>query len=258
MCLQASALHRAVGAVACCVALCTVVATTMPTGARAESPAPAGPVLQADGCPISQVADGASLTAGLNEEGVEKLVVKQGEGATLSGALHGPTGPISGAWVCVYGEVWFGYERALLGIAVTHADGSFSFAVGPGPSRYVMAVYRSGAGELSATALLGTSVVPSLRLYSSTIHNLHYARFSGEIPGPGNDGVMVFLQVKSGKGWRVFRRYSTRNGGRFAMRYRFTRTHQPTIYIMRAQVVGGPMYPYLKGSSPPVALRVLP
>ncbi len=44
------------------------------------------------------------------------------------------------------------------------------------------------------------------------------------IPGPHNDQVVVVLQVRSGRGWRAFRRYRTREGGRFSVGYRFTRT----------------------------------
>lgn len=158
----------------------------------------------------------------------------------------------------VYSDVEYGLGRELLGIAVTRADGTFAFAVGPGATRTLTAVYRSGQGETTATALLQTGARPTLRLYRSTVHNMHYGRFSGEIPGPGNDEVVVVLQVKSGDGWRVFRRYSTRDGGRFAMRYRFTQTNRPTVYAIRAQVLGAPAYPYPGGNSLPVALKVLP
>lgn len=223
-------------------------------GASGNSVSPA----QAGNCILSDAEGGTLLTTGLGDGQAETLVVKQGEGATLSGALRGPAGGISGALVCIYGTVITEAEGTLLGIAVTGQDGSFTFALGPGPSRDITAVYRTSQGEISAGALLQTRAVPTLRLHSTTIHNSNFAHFSGEIPGPNNDGVMVVLQVKRGKGWMVFHRYSTRNGGRFAMRYRFTRTFVPTIYTMRAQVLGGPLYPYLTGNSPPVALRVLP
>jgi hypothetical protein len=59
-------------------------------------------------------------------------------------------------------------------------------------------------------------------------------------------------------GWRAFRRYRTREGGRFSVGYRFTRTLSPTRYVMRAQVRETTGYPYLQGNSRQLALSVLP
>jgi hypothetical protein len=71
--------------------------------------------------------------------------------------------------------------------------------------------------------------------------------------------VVVVVQVKSGKDWRAFRRYRTRAGGRFDVRYRFSRTTTtPTTYVMRAQVRSQAGYPYEQGNSRPVILKVLP
>lgn len=65
------------------------------------------------------------------------------------------------------------------------------------------------------------------------------------------------LGGKSGRGWRVFRRYRTRANGRFLMRYRFTQTRTPTTYVMRVQVRRTVGYPYLQGNSRTRRLRVL-
>jgi hypothetical protein len=56
------------------------------------------------------------------------------------------------------------------------------------------------------------------------------------------------LQVKSGKAWRAFRRYRTREGGSFSFGYKFTQTISPTKYVMRAQVRPSTGYPYLRHS----------
>jgi hypothetical protein len=80
---------------------------------------------------------------------------------------------------------------------------------------------------------------------------------AAHIPGPHNK-VVVVLQVKSGKGWRVFRRYRTRDNGHFLMRYLFTQTGTPTTYVMRAQVRETTGYPYLQGNSRTLPLHVLP
>jgi len=84
------------------------------------------------------------------------------------------------------------------------------------------------------------------------------AVFAGSIPGPHNGKVVIVLQVKSGHGWRVFRRYRTRATGTYLMRYRFTQTHSPTTHIMRAQVRSQRGYPFDQGNSRLIAARVHP
>lgn len=85
-----------------------------------------------------------------------------------------------------------------------------------------------------------------------------FSQVAGEIPGPRNDDVVIVLQVKQGDGWLAFRRYRTREGGRFEADYLFRRTIRPTTYEMRAQVRETTGYPYMEGDSDPLFLRVLP
>jgi hypothetical protein len=212
----------------------------------------------ANNCPRSDVQTGSSLTAGLGSNQAETLVVDHEEGATLSGSLFGAGGGVAGALICIYSTVTTEEEGELLGVAVTDQNGLYEIAVPPGPSRTLTAVYKNDQGQIDSWTLLQSRTAPVLRLQSSVIHNKHFAYFSGEIPEPDSDGVIVALQVKRGKGWLVFRRYSTRNGGKFSMRYRFTRTFAPTAYVVRAQVLGAPEYPYLGGNSQELTLRVLP
>jgi len=212
----------------------------------------------ANGCPRSDVQAGSRLSAGLGSNQAETIVVDYGEGTTLSGWLSEGDRGVGGACFCFNNTATTETEGALLGIAITDQDGRYEIAVPPGPPRTLTAVYKNDQGQIDAWALLQGRTAPMLRLQSSVVHNKHFAYFNGEIPGPDNDGVLVFLQVKDGKGWRVFRRYVTREGGKFSMRYHFTRTFTPTTFIVRAQVLGAPGYPYLGGNSQERALHVLP
>lgn len=90
------------------------------------------------------------------------------------------------------------------------------------------------------------------------VKNKGFAVFTGAIPGPENKKVVVLLQVKSGKGWRLFRRYTTRQDGHFVMRYLFTQTYTPTTYIMRAQVKPQRGYPFEGGNSRAIPVPVVP
>jgi hypothetical protein len=208
-------------------------------------------------CVRSQVSGGLGLSAGLGESGAHSLVVREGEASTLGGTLKG-TGNLAGAPLCVFSNVITDRDRQFLGIAMTGAGGGWRFALPPGASRQINVLYRPDHRELGAQATLLTRVRPSFAIKGGAVRNRHFARFRGAIPGPHNDNVVVVLQVKSGKGWRAFRRYRTRAGGRFAMRYRFTQTTAPTEYVMRAQVRAQTGYPYLQGNSRALALRVTP
>lgn len=209
-------------------------------------------------CGRSDVGGGAKLTAGLGRRGLETLTVQQKESAILSGGLVGAAGPIANAPLCVFSQVADHEDRPFLGVAITGSDGHYSFAIGAGPSRQLTVAYRPDQRELTADASLKTKVHPTFRLRSTRIENKRRpAVFIGRIPGPDNVNVVVVLQVKSGDGWRVFRRYRTRKGGRFVMRYLFTGTETPTTYLMRAQV-GQRGYPYEEGNSRTIPVPVVP
>lgn len=210
-------------------------------------------------CPESQARGATALSVGLGADRDSTIVVDYGQGATLSGYVSGPgILGISGADICIYSSIATEEFTELIGLATTDEDGRFEFPIPSGPSRNLTAVYRSEEGRLTAWSLLQVRAGVTLRLPQNPVHNKHFGYFTGHISGPDNDGAIVILQVKDGKGWRVFRRYSTRNGGRFTMRYRFTQTFSPTTYVIRAQAAGAPGYPYLPGNSAPKELRVLP
>jgi hypothetical protein len=210
-------------------------------------------------CVRSEVQGGVGLNAGFGEGGGEgEQIVPQGSGATIGGVLRGADGGLAGAPLCVVGRVITGGPREVLGIAVSGEDGRFQIAAPPGPSRTFEVLYRPGQRQISAAATLYTRVRPSFEVKSKLVRNGQYARFYGAIPGPNNDRVVVVLQVKQGKGWRVFRRYRTRDDGRYVLRYRFRRTTAPSAYVMRAQVRSTVGYPYLQGNSRQRTVSVLP
>jgi hypothetical protein len=209
-------------------------------------------------CVRSEVAGGSALSAGLGERAEDSIVVPQDSGASLRGRLSGHAGPKANAPLCVFSNVVTDQDRQFLGIAMTNPGGDFKFALAAGPSRHISVVYRPDQRELSANVTLRTRVRPSFNVRRRVIRNKTFAVFSGGLPGPHNEDVVVVLQVKSGKAWRVFRRYRTREGGRFVMRYRFTQTTTPTTYIMRAQVPTQSGYAFEQGNSRVIPLRVMP
>ena len=209
-------------------------------------------------CARSDAGGGLTLTAGLGKHTASSLVVQQNESATLNGELTGVGGQIPNAPLCIFSKVVTDQTRQFLGVAMTGPDGDYQFAIGSGPSREVTAAYRPDQRELTQTATLKTRVHPTLKLRGKVVKNKGFAIFTGSIPGPDNAEVLLVLQVKSGKEWRVFRRYRTHEGGHFLMRYRFTQTFTPTTYIMRAQLRKQSGYPYEEGNSRAIPVLVEP
>lgn len=209
-------------------------------------------------CGRSDLAGGLMLTAGLGRAATDNVVVPEKRGSTLSGKLLGVGGQLAGVPLCIFSRVITDADRQFLGIAVTGSDGHYEFAIGAGPSRELTTTYRADHRELSADSTLRVRVKPTLRLRRKEVHNKGYALFTGSIPGPHNDRVVVELQVQSGQGWRLFKGYRTRAGGVYNMRYRFINTDTPTTYIMRAQVKDQSGYPFEGGTSRPIPVRVHP
>lgn len=215
------------------------------------------------GCQLPSVpAEPLTLTAGLGPQGAHTMVVEQGEGTVLAGSLTAGATRVSGAFLCVYGQMLSGSETSLMGLAVTRPDGTYRFAVPPGPSRHLLIAVQSaqGPGITTAGSVIKTRVRPSLRIHPNPVRNKHFVEISGHIPGPHNDRVTVILQAASQSRihWFEFRSASTHDGGRFTFRYFFDKTSQATTFMIRAKVLGAPGYPYDGGISREIPLRVRP
>jgi hypothetical protein len=220
-------------------------------GAPAEAP------LSYD-CVRSDVSGGQNLSAGIGDKLGSTVTVHQGQGSSVGGSLSNGNGPVSGASVCVFSRVITDGDADFIGIAMTGKGGTYSFPVTAGPSRELITRYRDGHREIEAHATVLTQIEPTLSLRKKVVHNKHKAIFYGDIPGPHNDNVVIVLQVRSGKGWRAFRRYRTRDGGHYEVGYRFTRTSSESVYTMRAQVRRTVGLPYEPGNSRELKLRVKP
>jgi hypothetical protein len=207
-------------------------------------------------CVRSPGTAGTALSAGLGSYGARSLVVREGSGSTLRGSLRGDV--VAGASLCVFSRVITDAGRDFLGIAVAGRGGGYEFPLAPGPSRDLSVLYRSDHRELSSEATVHTIVRPTFTAARRVVYNKQFGRFKGRIPGPHNDRVVIVLQVRQGKGWLAFRRYRTRDDGRYNLAYRFRRTYRPTRYVMRAQVRHTVGYPYLQGNSRRLTLTVLP
>ncbi|MET0558901.1 MAG: hypothetical protein ABW065_09565 [Solirubrobacterales bacterium] len=209
-------------------------------------------------CVRSEASGARGLSVVVNRPAGASPVLSEGEGALLTGKLRGDS-DLASAPVCVFDRVVTEADRQFLGVAMTDKGGGFSFGLAGGPSRELTAISRAGQREVSDTTTVRTQVRPVLELGSKVVRGRRFATFTGAVPGPDSDGVLVVLQVRdSNDHWRAFRRYLTRDGGHYSLRYRFVRTPRPTTYPVRAQVRGQASYPYEPGNSLTRKLRVIP
>ncbi len=234
------------------------------------------------GTPLPQ----ANIAMGLIEPGenletaTEFLALDQGDKSTVVGKVRGPGQmPINGADVCVNAKPVVDPQLQLLSTTETNGNGNYTTPLPPGPSRNMLTVFRQGHRETwSDPVSTAVTVAPTLstslkggatkwykKEKKATIKTGKVAWFKGIIPGPYADKVVVVLQGKpagtSDKNYRAFRRYRTRDGGKFKMRnvfYNNSKTGKKAFLTIRAQVRNQVGYPYREGDSQEMTLVVLP
>ena len=179
-----------------------------------------------------------------------------GRRAVVRGLLRCGTAPIASASVVASG----GRIDTTL---VTAPNGTFSYAVPEGaePTTDVQlsgVLGRSLAYGEGASAGVGDPPDPA-RLLPRSTHNggtvLWRGRLlDGPFPAPG---VTLLVEVREGRRWQPFDEIVAEHG-RFAYRYTFLRTTEPTRYRFRVALPasGSVGYDYEPGGSNPVAVHV--
>ena len=149
---------------------------------------------------------------------------------------------------------------------VTGADGGFVYRVPPGASRQVRIAYRAYSRDttFAAQRLFSLRTRAGVRLTAtpSRVRNGGRVTFRGRLRGGPKPraGVIVVLQARAPGGrFRTFQTVrTTRRGGRFSTRYRFSRTTRTTAFRFRALVRRQTGYAYSTGSSPVRRVTVTP
>jgi len=232
-------------------------AAPAPAPAPSAQPVPDGP--RANGENASRA---ASLAVRAGESSGRRVVVPYGRPVAVTGRLTGRAGaPIAGAEVELSTLARGGAWAALPGV-VTGADGTFRATIPPGPSRTVRFAYRAFAGDAdhADTAELEVAVRSAVRLRATprALRNGEAVRFRGRVAGaPAGSRKVVEMQVFQEGRWLTFGTTRLRRG-RFAYRYRFTRTVRRTRYPFRAIVRADGGWPYETGASRAVTVEVRP
>jgi len=184
-----------------------------------------------------------------------------GRGTTVTGrALRADGSPAAGATVSLLADA-----GALEEVAQTQAgrDGGFGFSVAPGPSRTLRAGFRAAPGDpaLACGQTVRVRIRAGLRLRASDrrVRNGQRVRFRGQVLGTiPPTGKLVLLQALSRGRWRTFATPRTNSRGQFRGSYRFKIIRRATTIKFRVRAAREAAFPYARGTSRTVRVRVLP
>jgi len=230
---------------------------------------PAGPSPAAGSAPNLANGSGACRDARLRAtvgRGAS-VAVPLGRAVTLRGALECGVTPIADATVLVEVAPAAGSAPARFARIHTAADGSFSYVVGPGPSRRILLTYRAFADDVAPSARTTASVLvtPAISLRITPTHtvNGHTITFTGRVSGgqEPRGGLPLELEYREGSRWMIYDVVRTRPGdGRFIYRYTFKRTTQSITYSFRVAIPASGVsgYPYQPTASPARSVHVDP
>lgn len=156
-------------------------------------------------------------------------------------------------------------EWTVVGQVVTGPDGRFDARIPAGASRTVQFMREEGDGLAAVAAQVDVTVPAkvSATARATRIRNGRSAVFTGRVAGPiPPGGVLVALEVREPGRWipvATTRRWvRTTPAGRFKLAYRFRRTYEPSTYRFRVVAAEDSAFPYTRGVSRTIAVRVRP
>lgn len=204
------------------------------------------------------------LTVVFDQGGDSELTVDYGRGATLVGTLVDGAGqPIGAADLQISARtLQDGAGEQFAGTVTTDQDGGFEFDVPPGVSRELAVYYQPGppGTEPAAVAKARFFVHAGARLSAAPrrLRNGQSMKLTGSLLGKPlpDGGKLVELQVRRGRHWLTFVVVRAGASGTFRYRYRFRATLRTRTYKFRALVPAFTTYPYVRGASRSVAVRV--
>jgi len=208
-------------------------------------------------CPSSAVGGGTAVSAGFADGSAATAAVASDRSGFVRGRIAGAG---AGATVCALTRVLIAGRPIVVGAtATTGPDGSYAIELPPGPSREVYVHYAVGDRVLARHGLVLRSIAtPSLEVHPNHgVRNHDRIYFSGALPGPACADRVVKVQARLGKRrWQVFRTDRADEACRFNARYKLRATAHARRYRFRALVPQAVGYPYERGHSRPVKVKV--
>jgi len=230
--------------------------TPAPVGGSAAASGPASP-------PFASTPNGAGASASADLRLAGRTTITRvfaHRALTIAGALLDRSGgPIAGASLDVREQAAGESQAKLIAHTSTHADGSFSVNVAPGPSRRILLDYRAFSADsaYSAEASVDETVFADVQIHVTPRRTSPAGTIAitGQVAGPiPRRGVLVELLVHYRGAWEPFRDPRSDSRGRFRLSYRF----QGAVgsFPFRAEVSGGQSeFPYATGVSAPVRVQ---
>ena len=164
------------------------------------------------------------------------------------------------ATVCALTRVLLDGRPIVVGAtATTAADGSYAIELPAGPSREVYVHYVAGDRVLSRHGLIvRSSAHPALHVTPNHgVRNHDRIHFRGTLPGPACFDRVVKVQARLGKRrWQVFRTDRADADCAFTARYKLRSTARAKRYRFRALVPQAAGYPYERGHSRTVKVKL--
>lgn len=208
-------------------------------------------------CPASPAPPASELTARFAPGPKSAATVRSDRRATIRGRL---TGSGAGALVCVLTrDALAGSPVVVAAVTTAAPDGTYAVRLPAGPSRDVFVHQAVGEHVLARHGLrLRASARPTLEVRPRAgVRNGQRLRFSGDLPGPACGARVVKIQARIGKHrWQAFRTDRSDGECRFAARYMLRATRQARAYRFRALVPSQEGYPYVRGRSARVKVKV--
>ncbi len=169
-------------------------------------------------------------------------------------------GAAAGATVCALTRVLVAGQPIVVGAtATTGPDGSYAIELPAGPNREVYVHYAVGDRVISRHGLVARSTArPSLDVRPNHgVRNHDRLYFTGILPGPFCFDRVVKVQARLGKRrWQVFRTDRADEGCAFTARYKLRATSDAKRYRFRALVPQAAGYPYERGYSRTVKVKL--
>jgi hypothetical protein len=206
-------------------------------------------------CPSSPVAGAGPLSAGFAGGG--DSTVRSDRSATIRGRLAGAG---AGATVCALTrDRVAGAPVVVSAVASTSADGSYAIALPRGPSRDIFVHHAVGDTVIARHGLGVRSIArPSFDVDPRAgLKNGDRLWFAGALPQPACAERLVKIQARLGKRrWQAFRTDRTDTDCRFAARYKLRATRRANRYRFRTLVPQQAGYPFERGRSRVVKVKV--
>lgn len=188
----------------------------------------------------------------------ESTTVGYGRRLVARGRLTTGGEPVAGASLCVAAKPdAIKARRTQRGSVTTGKRGRFSYRLGPGPSRRVWFIERTGDAAAADSIRVNVRAPVALQASPRSLRNGQTVALRGQVGGrPRTAGALVEMQALRAGKWQTFGTTRTRRKGRFDYSYRFRHTTGEVVYQLRARVPAQRGHPFAPGVSKPVRVRV--